>query len=44
MNLGESPFVALEMSKKALKFFPEDSELLYLKASIEKVRITHLRP
>ena len=33
---SESPFVALEMSKKALKFFPEDPELTYLKASAEK--------
>jgi YaiO family outer membrane protein len=33
---SESPFVALEMSKKALKFFPEDPELIYLKAAAEK--------
>ena len=30
---SDSPFNALEMSKNALKIFPEDPELLYLKAS-----------
>jgi YaiO family outer membrane protein len=33
---SESPFVALEMSKKALKIFPEDPEIIYLKAAAEK--------
>lgn len=32
---SESPFKALEMSKKALKQFPDNSDILYLKASAE---------
>jgi hypothetical protein len=40
----ESPFVALEMSKKSIEIFPEDPELIYLKQLPKKVRITHLRP
>jgi YaiO family outer membrane protein len=33
---SESSFVALEMSKKALRIFPDDPEILYLKAAAEK--------
>ncbi len=32
---SEAPFSALEMSKKALKHFPKNPEILYLKASAE---------
>jgi hypothetical protein len=32
------------MSKKTLKFFPEDPELIYLKAAAEKTNNNHLRP
>lgn len=32
---SEAPFSALEMAKKALKYFPENAEILYLKATAE---------
>lgn len=33
---GDFPFIALEMTKNALIIFPEDAEILYLKASAEE--------
>lgn len=33
---GDLPFAALEMTNNALKIFPKDSELLYLKASAQE--------
>ncbi|MGO4821272.1 MULTISPECIES: YaiO family outer membrane beta-barrel protein [unclassified Flavobacterium] len=35
-NWSEAPFTALEMAKKALKIFPADPELAYLKATAEQ--------
>jgi YaiO family outer membrane protein len=35
-NWSEAPFTALEMAKKALKIFPADPELTYLRATAEQ--------